>query len=239
MGELHLEILVDRMLREFGVRANVGKPRVSYKETVAKSGRVDMVFDRMLAGKPQYARVVLEVAPATESGESRFENLLRPQDLSPQYVEAVRAGALESLDSGFLAGYPIVGVVIRLVDAEARPTLSSEMAFRAAAAQAFRQAVELASPVLLEPVMDVEVVVPESFVGEVLGDLGARDANVQMMEARPGGGQSVRAHAPLAKMFGYATDLRSMSQGRGTFTMEFHHYAPVDSRQMDAILYGT
>lgn len=239
MGELHLEILVDRMLREFGVRANVGKPRVSYKETVTQSGRVDMVFDRMMAGKPQYARVVLEVTPATEGGESRFENLMRPQDLSPQYVEAVRAGALESLDSGLLAGYPIVGVVIRLVDAEVRPVLSSEMAFKAAAAQAFRQAVELASPALLEPVMDVEVVVPEGFVGEVLGDLGARDADIQMMEARPGGGQSVRAYAPLAKMFGYATDLRSMTQGRGTFTMEFHHYAPVDSRQMDAILYGT
>ena len=239
MGELHLEILVDRMLREFGIQANVGKPRVSYKETVTQTGRVEMVFDRMMAGKPQYARVVLEVSPAEMGQESRFENLLRSQDLSPEFVEAVRAGALESLDSGFLAGYPLVGVIIRLVDADAHPGLSTEIAFRAAAAQAFRQAVELASPVLLEPVMDVEVVMPEGFVGEVLGNLSARSADVQMMEARPGGAQAIRAYVPLAKMFGYATDLRSMTQGRGTFTMEFHHYAPVDSRQMDAILYGT
>ena len=238
MGELHLDILVDRMLREFNVQANVGKLRVSYKETVTRASQVNVVFDRMLAGKTQYARVVLEVAPADLGGESRFENVLRPQDLPPVYVEAVRAGALQSLDSGFLAGYPVVGVIVRLVGAETHPEYSTEIAFKAAGAQAFRQAVEAAAPVLLEPVMDVEVVLPEEFVGEVLGDLSARDANVQMMEARPGGGQAIRAYSPLAKMFGYATDLRSMTQGRGTFTMEFHHYAPVDSRQMDAILYG-
>ncbi|HOU14014.1 MAG TPA: elongation factor G [Anaerolineae bacterium] len=238
MGELHLEILVDRMLREFTVQANVGKLRVSYKETVTRTGQADIVFERMLAGKPQYARVALEVSPADMGGESRFENLLRPQDLAPQFVEAIRAGALESLDSGFLAGYPLVGVVIRLVGADAQPDLSSEIAFKAAAAQAFRQAVESASPVLLEPVMDVEVLTPEEFVGEVLGNLSSRDAEVQMMEARPGGVQAIRAYAPLIKMFGYATGLRSMTQGRGTFTMEFHHYAPVDSRQMEAILYG-
>ena len=238
MGELHLEILVDRMLREFNVQANVGRLRVSYKETVTRTSQVSVVFDRMLAGKNQYARVVLEVSPAETGGESRFENMLRPQDLSSSFVEAVRAGALESLESGFLAGYPVVGVIVRLIDAEAHPEFSTEIAFKAAAAQAFRQAVEAADPVLLEPLMDVEVVLPEEFVGEVLGDLNARDANVQMMEARPGGGQAIRAYAPLAKMFGYATDLRSMTQGRGTFTMEFHHYAPVDSRQMEAILYG-
>jgi elongation factor G len=239
MGELHLEILVDRMLREFNVQANVGKLRVSYKETVTLTSQVSVVFDRMLAGKPQCARVVLEVGPAEMGGASRFETRLRPQDLPPACVEAVRAGALESLDSGFLAGYPVVGVVVRLVEAETHPEFSTEMAFKAAGAQAFRQAVEAAAPVLLEPLMDVEVVLPEEFVGEVLGDLNARDANVQMMEARPGGGQAVRAYAPLVRMFGYATDLRSMTQGRGTFTMEFHHYAPVDSRQMEAILYGT
>jgi len=239
MGELHLEILVDRMLREFNVQANVGKLRVSYKETVTRTSQISVAFDRMLAGKTQYARVVLEVSPAEMGGESRFENMLRPQDLPPVFVEAVKAGALESLDSGFLAGYPLVGVIVRLVGAETHPEFSTEIAFKAAGAQAFRQAVEAAAPVLLEPMMDVEVILPEEFVGEVLGDLSARDANVQMMEARPGGGQAIRAYAPLAKMFGYATDLRSMTQGRGTFTMEFHHYAPVDSRQMEAILYGT
>ncbi len=236
MGELHLEILVDRMLREFRVAANVGKPRVAYKETVTQTGRAEVVFDRMLAGKPQYARVVLEVSPADVGEASEFASQLRPQDLAPEYVEAIRAGALESLDSGFLAGYPLVGIEVRLLDARADEALSTEMAFRAAAAQAFRRAIESAEPVLLEPLMSVEVVMPEGFVGEVLGDLNARGADIKSMAPRPGAGQAVRAFVPLAQMFGYATDLRSMTQGRGTFTMEFHHYEPVDSRQMDAIV---
>ncbi len=239
MGELHLDILIDRLVREFAVQANVGKLRVAYKETVTRTGRAEVVFDRPLAGKPQYARLTLEVSPAEQGEESRFENLLRPQDLAPQFVEAIRAGALESLESGSLAGYPMVGVIIRLIAAHMQPDLSSEVAFKAATTQAFRQAVEAAGAVLLEPVMDVEVLTPEEFVGEVLGNLAMRDADVQMMEARPGGIQAIRAYAPLANMFGYATGLRSMTQGRGTFTMEFHHYAPVDSRQMEAILYGT
>ncbi len=238
MGELHLEILVDRMLREFRVQANVGKPRVAYKETIEGTSRVEVVFDRMMAGKPQYARVMLEVSPDEVGQESPFENLMRPQDLPSHLVEAVRAGAIESLDSGFLAGYPLVGVRVRLLDADMEVERSTEIAFKAAAAQAFRQAVQAASPVLLEPVMAVEVVMPEGFVGEVLGDLNARNSEIQLMESRPGGAQAIRAYTPLAKMFGYATDLRSMTQGRGTFTMEFHHYAPVDSRQLEAILYG-
>jgi len=238
MGELHLEVLVNRLLREFRVAANVGKPRVAYRETVTQAGRSEVVFDRMMAGKPQYARVVLEISPAQERTTSRFDTQLRPQDLMAQYIEAVKAGALESLDSGYLAGYPLVGIEVRLLEAEADETLSTEIAFKAAAAQAFRQAVEAAEPVLLEPTMDVEVVLPEGFVGEVLGDLNARGADIQVMEPRPGGGQAIRAYVPLAKMFGYATDLRSATQGRGTFTMEFHHYEPVDSGQMDAIVYG-
>ncbi len=238
MGELHLEILVDRLLREFNVQANVGKPRVSYKETITETSRASVTFDRLLAGKPQYAGVKLEVSPAGEGRNSKFENLVRPQDLPPELAEAVRAGALESLDSGCLAGYPLVGVIIRLVAADVKPALSTEIAFKAASAQAFRKAIEAASPVILEPVMDVEVVLPEGFVGEVIGDLNTRNADIQLMEARAGGAQAIRVYAPLANMFGYATDLRSMTQGRGTFTMEFHHYAAVDSRQMDAILYG-
>ncbi len=237
MGELHLEVLVDRMLREFRVAANVGKPRVAYKETISRTARGEATFDHLLAGKPQYARVVLEVEPAEPGEEARFENRM-PQDFPRHFVEAVRAAVMESMDSGFLAGYPVVGVLVRLVDADFDPELSTEMAFKAAASEAFRHAVEAASPVLLEPVMEVDVVAPESFVGDVLGDLNARGADIQAMEPRPGGVQAVRAYAPLARMFGYATDLRSMTQGRGTFTMEFHHYQPVDSRQMDAILYG-
>ena len=238
MGELHLEILVDRMLQEFRVAANVGRPRVSYKETVTQTGRSEVVFNRMLAGKPQYARVVLEVSPMDTGEASIFENHMRPQDLAAEYVEAVRAGALESLESGFLAGYPLVGVRICLIEAEANEQLSTDIAFKAAAAQAFRQATERAEPVLLEPVMQVEVVMPEGFWGDVLGDLNARGAEVRSMEPRPGGGQAARAYVPLAEMFGYATDLRSLTQGRGTFTMEFHHYEPVDSERMDAIVYG-
>ncbi len=237
MGELHLEVLVDRMLREFHVAANVGKPRVAYKETISRPARGEATFDHLLAGKPQYARVVLEVEPAEPGEEARFESRV-PRDFPLGFVEAVRAAVMESMDSGFLAGYPVVGVVVRLVEAEDDPAISTEMAFKAAASEAFRRAVEAAGPILLEPVMEVDVVAPESFLGDVLGDLNARGADIQAMEPRPGGVQAVRAYAPLARMFGYATDLRSMTQGRGTFTMEFHHYQPVDSRQMDAILYG-
>jgi len=238
MGELHLEILVDRMMREFNVSANVGKPRVAYKESIAHPAQAEVVFDRMLGGKPQYARVVLEVEPADPKEGVRFESALRPHTLPPNFVEAVRVGVLELLDAGVLAGYPLVGVCARLVDATMQPDLSNEMAFKAAASQAFRTALEAAGPVLLEPIMAVEVVVPEAFVGEVLGDLNARGASIQQMEARPGGAQAVRAYVPLGKMFGYATDVRNLSQGRGTFTMEFHHYQAVDSKQVDAILYG-
>ncbi len=237
MGELHLEVLVDRMLREFHVAANVGKPRVAYKETISRPARGEATFDHLLAGKPQYARVVLEVEPAEPGEEARFESRL-PREFPAGFVEAVRAAVMESMDSGFLAGYPVVGVIVRLVEADFDPELSTEMAFKAAASEAFRRAVEAAEPTLLEPVMEVDVVAPESFLGDVLGDLNARGADIQAMEPRPGGVQAVRAYAPLARMFGYATDLRSMTQGRGTFTMEFHHYQPVDSKQMDAILYG-
>ncbi len=239
MGELHLEILVDRVLREFHIAANVGRPRVAYKETVTQTGVVEMVFDRMLGGKPQFARVKLEVRPSAHPDErTHFENTMRPNRLPEVFAVAVRSGIMESLDSGFLAGYPMVGLDVTLLDAEVDQELSTEMAFRAAGAQAFREAVEQAQPTLLEPVMDLEVVAPEMFIGEVLGDLNARGARIQAMEPRPGGVQAMRAYAPLAKMFGYATDLRSVTQGRGTFTMEFHHYAPVEPAQLDAILYG-
>jgi elongation factor G len=238
MGELHLEILVDRMLREFRVQANVGRPRVAYKETVTERASTRVIFDRILAGKPQYAQVTLLVRPAEVGRDTHFKSALRDGKIPSHYEEAIRAGVVESLESGFLAGYPLVGLEIELVDAQADATLSTEMAFRAAAAQAFRQAVEAATPVLLEPIMNVEVVVPEGYLGDVLSDLNARGADIQAMEPRAGTVQAVRAFAPLAQMFGYATDLRSATQGRGTFTMEFHHYEPVESEQMEAILYG-
>ena len=239
MGELHLEILVDRVLREFRVAANVGRPRVAYKETVLQIGVVELTFDRMLGGKPQFARVKLEVRPTTHSAEgTHFESALHGNRLPEVFAAAVRSGVMESLDSGFLGGYPLVGLEVTLLDAKVDPELSTEMAFRAAGAQAFREAVEQAQPALLEPIMDLEVVIPEEFIGEVLGDLNARGAHIQALEPRVGGLQAARAFVPLARMFGYATDLRSGTQGRGTFTMEFHHYAPVEPAQLDAILYG-
>ena len=239
MGELHLEILVDRMLREFNVQATVGRRRVAYRETITEVALAEVVFDRMLAGKPQYARVALEVVPTEESTEMRFESEIDPMTLSAHLRDAVRAGVLESMDSGFLAGYPLVGLVVRLVDASVDEERSTEMAFKAAAAQALRKAIEAASPTLLEPVMDLEVVAPEDFVGDVLGDLNMRGASIQEMKPRPGDVQAVRAYVPLAQMFGYATDLRSGTQGRGTFTMEFDHYERVDTQKVDQILYGS
>jgi elongation factor G len=240
MGELHLEILVDRMLREFNVQANVGRPRVAYKETITEPATASVVFDRMLAGKPQYAKVTLEVTPTdTRTGASmRFKSLVSAEALDPEFREAVETGVMESMDSGFLAGYPLAGLVVTLRGARADEERSSEMAFKAAASQALQQAVEAADPTLLEPVMEVEVVAPDDFVGEVLGDLNTRNADIQLMEPRPGDVQAVRAYVPLAQMFGYATDLRSATQGRGTFTMEFDHYEPVDPDKVNTLLYG-
>lgn len=239
MGELHLDILVDRMLREFNVQANVGRPRVAYRETVTESAVAEEVFDRMLAGKPQYARVVLEVAPMEESADPRFVSEVGVSEIPENLLEAVEVGVLESVESGFLAGYPVVGLVVRLKSVSVDAERSTEMAFKAAAAQALREAIESASPTLLEPVMDLEVVAPEDFVGDVLADLNMRGASIQALMPRPGDVQAVRAYVPLAEMFGYATDLRSATQGRGTFTMEFDHYERVDTQKMEAILYGS
>ncbi len=239
MGELHLDILVDRMLREFNVQANVGRPRVAYRETVTESAVAEEVFDRMLAGKPQYARVVLEVAPMEEGAEPRFVSEVSGSEIPANLREAVEVGVLESVESGFLAGYPVVGLIVRLESVSVDAERSTEMAFKAAAAQALREAIEAASPTLLEPVMDLEVVAPEDFVGDVLADLNMRGASIQALMPRPGDVQAVRAYVPLAEMFGYATDLRSATQGRGTFTMEFDHYERVDAQKMEAILYGS
>ena len=238
MGELHLEVLVDRMLREFNVKANVGRPRVAYKEAITEPASAEMIFDRMLAGKPQYARVSIEVLPVEGGGPASFTSALSDVDFPSDFETAVRSGIMESMDSGFLAGYPLVGLNVRLTDVGFDEERSSEMAFKAAASQALRVAVESAAPTLLEPVMDVEVVAPEGFVGEVLGDLNARGADIQGLNPRTGDVQAVRAYIPLVQMFGYATDLRSATQGRGTFTMEFDHYEPVASQKLSKILYG-
>jgi elongation factor G len=238
MGELHLEILADRLLREFGVSGRVSRPRVSYRETITQRAQGEGVFDRQAGGRVHFARVRLEVEPLPSGQGFRFVNGTRGNVLPVEFAEAVERGCREAMESGVLAGYRMVDVGVRLAGAELNEETSSELAFKVAGTQAFGQAVEDAVPVLLEPVMDLEAVVPESYTGEVMGDLNARGAEIREVASRAGGVQAIRAHVPLAKMFGYATDLRSLTQGRGTFTMEFHHYAEVDQQRMDAVVYG-
>lgn len=238
MGELHLEILVDRLVREFRVEGRVGRPRVAYRETVTARAEAEAVFDRPISGNPQYARVRLAVEPLPSGGGFRFQDPGRGKLLPPPFVKAVEEGCREAMESGVLAGYPLVDVQVTLLDGTWDAETSTELAFKVAGSMAFKRAVEEAKPVLLEPVMRTEVVVPEASLGEVIGDLNSRGATIEGMEGRPGGVRAVRAMVPLARMFGYATDVRSLTQGRGTFTMEFHHYAPVDKEQMEAILYG-
>jgi elongation factor G len=238
MGELHLEILTDRLMREFGVSGRVSRPRVSYRETITQRAKGEGLFDRQTGGRPHFGRVWLEVEPLPAGGNFSFQDATRRGggwELSQEFVEAVERGCREAMESGVLAGYRLVDVGVRLLDAELDEDTSSELAFKVAGAQAFGRAVEKAEPVLLEPLMDLEVVVPETYTGEVMSDLNARGAEIREMAARAGGIQVIHAFVPLAKMFGYATSVRSLTQGRGTFTMEFDHYAEVDQHRMDAI----
>ncbi len=237
MGELHLEILTDRLLREFNVSGRVSRPRVSYRETITQRARGEGLFDRQTGGREHFGHVWLKVEPLSTGESFLFLDTTRGQ-LPPEYVEAVERGCREAMESGVLAGYSLLNVMVRLLDAEMDEDTSSALAFKVAGATAFNRAVEKASPVFLEPVMDLEVVVPDGYTGEVMGDLNARGAEIREMASRAGNVQAVRAFVPLAKMFGYATDLRSLTQGRGTFTMEFHHYEQVNQQRMEAILYG-
>lgn len=238
MGELHLEILVDRLVREFGVEGRVGRPRVAYRETITARAEAEAVFDRPISGSPQYARVRLAVEPLPAGSGFRFDDPSQGKILPPPFVKAVEEGCREAMESGVLAGYPLVDVQVILLDGSWDKETSTELAFKVAGSMAFKKAVEDAGPVLLEPIMCAEVIVPDTSVGEVIGDLNSRGASIESMESRPGGVRAVRAMVPLSRMFGYATHVRSLTQGRGTFTMEFHHYAPVDKEQMEAILYG-
>jgi len=238
MGELHLEILTDRLMREFGVAGRVSRPRVSYRETITRRAEGEGVFERQSGGRLHFGRVWLEVAPLPAGGGFLFEDATRGRALAQEFLDAVERGCREAMESGLLAGYRLVDVVCRLVGAEVDEETSSELAFKVAGSIAFRQAVEKAAPVLLEPVMDVEVVVPEVYTGEVMGDLNARGAEIREVISRAGELQAIRAFVPLARMFGYATSVRSLTQGRGTFTMEFDHYAEVDPQRMAAIVQG-
>ena len=237
MGELHLDILVDRMLREFRLQANVGKPRVAYRESITRPvAKVDHKYAKQSGGRGQYGHVVIALEPGERGSGILFENKIVGGAIPKEYIPAVEKGIREAADSGVLAGYPVVDMKITLFDGSFHEVDSSEMAFKIAASMAFKEGVQRGSPVLLEPVMKVEVVVPEDYLGEVIGQLNARRGTIQGMEVRPGNAQAVRAMVPLGEMFGYATELRSATQGRGVFSMEFDHYAPVSQVAAQEIL---
>lgn len=226
MGELHLEIIVDRLLREFKVDANVGKPQVAYRETVLKTiSNIEGRYIRQTGGRGQYGHVVLKIEPNPTKGYE-FANEITGGAIPREYIPAVDKGVHEAMESGILAGYPIVDIKVSLIDGSYHEVDSSELAFKIAGSMAFKEAMKKAHPILLEPIMDVEVIVPEEFMGDVMGDLNSRRAHIGHMELR-GKAQVISCRVPLAEMFGYATDLRSYTQGRGTFTMQFEKYEPV------------
>jgi elongation factor G len=226
MGELHLEIIVDRLLREFKVGANVGKPQVAYKETIRTKSKAEGKFVRQTGGRGQYGHVYLEIEPSEPGKGFEFVNAVVGGAIPREYISAVEKGIKEATDRGILAGYPIVNVKVKLYDGSYHEVDSSEMAFKIAGSMGFREAAKKANPVLLEPIMSVEVVTPEEHLGDVIGNLSSRRGKVQNIEKR-GNAQLIRAQVPLSEMFGYATDLRSMTQGRATYTMQLSQYEEV------------
>ncbi len=227
MGELHLEVLVDRMMREFSVDATVGKPQVAYRETITKTVEsVEYRHIKQTGGTGQFAVVKITLEPTGPGGGYEFKDKISGGKVPREYIPAVDQGIQAALESGVLAGYPTVDVRASLVDGQYHDVDSSEMAFKIAGQQAFKKAAEMAKPVLLEPIMAVEVVTPDDYMGDVIGDLSSRRGRIEGMEAR-GNTQVVRAHVPLSEMFGYSTDLRSRTQGRATYTMQFHSYQEV------------
>jgi len=237
MGELHLEIIVDRMKREFGVEANVGKPQVAYRETVRKTvSDVDGKFVRQSGGKGQYGHVVFRLEPNEPGKGFEFLDEIKGGVVPREYIPAVQKGVEEALNSGVLAGYPVVDVKVALTFGSYHDVDSSEQAFKMAAIFGFKEAAKKANPVILEPMMAVEVETPEDYAGNVMGDLSSRRGMVQGMDDMVGGGKAIKAEVPLSEMFGYSTTLRSMSQGRATYTMEFKHYAEAPKNVADAIV---
>ena len=235
MGELHLEIIVDRLLREFSVGANVGKPQVAYKETIRKAVEQQGRFIRQTGGRGQYGDVWIKLEPQAPGAGFEFVDAVKGGSIPREYIGAVEKGIKEATDNGPLAGYPVVDVKATLFDGSYHDVDSSEIAFKIAGSMAFKEASRKASPVLLEPIMSVEVVVPEEFMGDVIGDLNSRRGKVLGMDTRPAA-QAIDARVPLAQMFGYATDVRSMTQGRATYTMQFSHYEPVPAAVAEGII---
>ncbi|HXV82771.1 MAG TPA: elongation factor G [Candidatus Binatia bacterium] len=235
MGELHLEIIVDRLLREFSVGANVGKPQVAYKETIRKAVEQQGRFIRQTGGRGQYGDVWIKLEPLAAGGGFEFVEAIKGGAIPREYIPAVEKGVREATENGVLAGYPMVDVKATLFDGSYHDVDSSEIAFKIAGSMALKEAARKANPVLLEPIMAVEVVVPEDFMGDVIGDINSRRGKVLGMETRPAT-QAIDARVPLAEMFGYATDLRSMTQGRATYTMQFSHYEPVPAAVAEGII---
>ncbi len=232
MGELHLEVAIDRLHREFGVQANVGRPQVAYYETITRPARAEGRLVKQTGGHGQFAVVEIEVEPLPSGSGFLFENKVVGGAVPRQFFSAIEAGIRDGMTRGVIAEQPIVDIKVSLVDGKSHDVDSSERAFQTAASMALRKAVAQAGPILLEPMMHVEVVAPEDYTGEIIGELSSRMASITGIESRNGSGQSIQAHVPLASMFGYATTLRSRTQGRGTFMMEFDHYAPVSPELM-------
>jgi elongation factor G len=237
MGELHLDIIVDRMRREFGVEANVGKPQVAYRETIRKTcEEIEGKFVKQSGGRGQYGHVVLKLEPLEPGGGYQFVDAIKGGVVPREYIPAVDKGIQETLPAGVIAGYPVVDVKVTLFFGSYHDVDSNENAFRMAASMAFKDGMRKASPVLLEPMMAVEVETPEDYAGTVMGDLSSRRGMVQGMDDIPGGGKVIRAEVPLAEMFGYATNLRSQTQGRATYTMEFKHYSEAPKNVADEVI---
>jgi elongation factor G len=224
MGELHLEIICDRLLREFKVEANVGRPQVAYRETITQPAIAEARYIKQSGGRGQYGHVKLGLEPLEPGSNFVFEKKIKGGTVPIEYIPAVEAGVKEAMESGVIAGFPVVDVKAILLDGSYHEVDSSELAFKIAGSMAFRDAAQKAKPKLKEPIMAVEIVAPEERLGEVLGDLNARRAHINGMDATPGHTQTIRASVPLGEMFGYATTLRSLTQGRATYTMEPSHY---------------
>ncbi|TVR21132.1 MAG: elongation factor G [Anaerolineaceae bacterium] len=252
MGELHLEVLIDRMMREYGVQATVGRPRVAYRETITRPARVDTTFKRQTGGSGQYARVVVEFEPMTEEDREAAATANKDGDTSFLFVDAIKGGSVprefirptengirEAVQAGVIAGYPVVGIKAKLVDGASHDVDSSEMSFKVAGSMCAKDGVRQAAPAIMEPTMKVEVVVPDDYTGAVVGDLSSRRGIIQGMEPRGAGVSTITANVPLGEMFGYATNLRNLTQGRGNFTMEFAQYTIAPQSIADEVIKGT
>ena len=237
MGELHLEILVDRMRREFNVEATVGKPQVAYRETIRSTvENAEFKFVKQSGGRGQYGHVVLKLEPQEPGKGFEFVDAIKGGVVPREYIPAVQKGVEDTLKAGVLAGYPVVDVKVTLHFGSYHEVDSNENAFKMAASMAFKEGMRRANPVLLEPIMAVEVETPEEKMGDVMGDLSSRRGVIQGMDDIAGGGKAIRAEVPLAEMFGYATTLRSLTQGRATYTMEFKHYAEAPRNVAEAVI---